>query len=202
MGKQVIISLGREFGSMGHEIAEKLAEHYGLKLYDHNMLDKMVEEHQLDCFDVEEMKEHEEKKNNFVFYRTVKGHSNSPAHNIAHMQFEYMKKKAEEGESFVIVGRCSEHILKDYDCMISIFILEDMQDKIKHIMDFYDMPEKKAEKLIKDKNKKRKDYHNTFCDGKWGDSRSYDISLNCSRMSLEEAAKLLIDYIDIRRGEQ
>ena len=190
MGKQLIISLGREFGSMGHEIAEKLAEHYGLTLYDHNMLDKLVEEHQLDFFDVEEMKEHEEKKNNFVFYRTVKGHSNSPAHNIAQMQFEYMKKKAEEGESFVIVGRCSEYILKDYDCMISIF------------MDFYDMPEKKAEKLIKDKNKKRKDYHNTFCDGKWGDSRSYDISLNCSRMSLEEATKLLINYIDIRRGEQ
>ena len=202
MSKQLIISLGREFGSMGHEIAEKLAEHYGLLLYDHNMLDKMVEEHQSEDLDVEEMRAEEEKKNNFVFYRTVKGHSNSPAHNIAHMQFDYMKKKAEAGESFVIVGRCSEHVLKDFDSMISIFILEDMKDKVKHIMDFYDLPEKKAERLIKYKNKKRKDYHNTFCDGKWGDSRNYDITLNCSRVSIEEATEILINYIDMRRGEK
>lgn len=201
MGKQLIISLGREFGSIGHEIAEKLAEHYGLPLYDNNLLKQMAEDKQLTEFDADEMKELEEKKNNFVFYRTVNGYSNSPAKNIAYMQFDFMKKKAEAGESFVIVGRCSEQVLKEYEGLISIFVLEDMEDKVHRIMSYYDLPEKKAKKLIKYKNKKRKDYHNTYCEGKWGDSRNYDISVNCSRLSLDEATKLLINYIDERRED-
>lgn len=201
MSQQLIISVGREFGSIGHEIAEKLAQHYNLPLYDHNLLDELVEANKLENVDVDELKELEEDKNNFVFYRTVKGHSNSPAHNISHMQFDFMKKKAEEGESFVIVGRCSEQMLKEYDGLISIFILEDMKDKVNRIMKYYDLPEKKAEKLVKYKNKKRKNYHNTYCEGKWGDSRNYDVCINCSRLGMDEAIRFLVNYIDMRRGE-
>ena len=118
--KQVIISIGREFGSAGHEIAERIAKRYGLSLYDHNLLREVADSHNvnpeaLDIFD--------EMKHNKFLYRTVNGMSSSPADNVAMMQFNFLREKAEKGESFVVVGRCSETILKDYAGLISIFII-------------------------------------------------------------------------------
>lgn len=196
--EQLIITVGRECGSGGHEIADKLAAHYNLKLYDRNILEEIAKERMLKH---EELKAHDESHHNKLLYRTVKGMNSSPEQNIAKLQFTYIKKKAEKGESFVVVGRCAETILKDNKNLISIFVLGDEDTKVARLMKEHNCDEKEALKIMKDGNKRRKKYHNTYCDIKWGDSRNYDISINACRIGVEEATKILIDYIDARRNK-
>lgn len=195
MSKQLIISVGREFGSGGHEIARQLAEHYNIQLLDNNLLHEVVRERNLDVKDFEGL---DEKHNRLVLSRTVKGFSNSPEENVSRLQFDYLKRKAARGDSFVIVGRCSENVLKEYEEMISVFVVGDMKCKIQRIMESHQISEKQAEKLITEMDRKRKKYHDYFSEGKWGDSRNYDICVNSSKLGIEETVKLLIAYIDKR----
>lgn len=198
MKGQLIISVGREFGSGGHEIAEMLAKHYGIQLLDHNLLDEIAAGRHLD---IKGLREFDEKKKNPLVSRTVRGFSSSPEENLHLLQFDYLKKKAAAGESFVIVGRCSESILKDYDCLVSVFVLGEEGKKTERIMERYHMTEEEAKKLIREKNMKRKKYHNGFCQLKWGDSRNYDISINSSRLGTEGTMEVLVDFIDRSRLE-
>lgn len=195
MENQVIISVGREFGSGGHEIAQSLSDIYNLNLYDQNLLDHVAKEYNLDG---EELYALDEKKKNYLFARTVMGMTNSPAENVANLQFNFLRKKAEAGESFVVVGRCSDCILKGYPGFISIFILGDRDVKAERIMKLYNMSREKAVLFIEEHDRERKKYHNSHCKIKWGDSRGYDLSVNSSRLGIQGSVKLICDYIEMR----
>lgn len=194
--KQVIISIGREFGSAGHEIAEKLAEKFGLPLYDYNLLREIAGEKQVN---VKNLEPYDEVPKKGFTSKTVRGYSNSPQVNIAYMQFDFLKKKAKEGESFVVVGRCSEEALKENKNLITVFILGDMDTKIARIAQLHNLSDDQARKMIVQQDKKRKAYHNYFCVGKWGDSRNYDFSINSSKLGIDATVEILTDYIDKRR---
>ena len=195
MAEQIIISVGREFGSGGHEIAEKLAAKFELTLYDANLLREIAVERNIDAVALEKYDEIPKKR---LISRNVRGYSNSPEENIANMQFEYLQKKAKEGKSFVVVGRCSEAILKEYDGLISIFILADKECKIDRIKKLRNVSDTEAEFIISRHDRRRKDYHNYYCTGKWGDSRNYDISINSSKLGIDRTADYLEDYIKER----
>lgn len=197
MEKQLIISIGREFGSGGHEIAEMLAKKFDLKLYDKNLLDHIAEEKNIKVSHIEN---YDEKPRNMLLSRTVKGYSNSAEENLANMQFDYLKKKAAQGDSFIVVGRCSETILKGCSAMISIFVLGDKKSKVDRVVQLYDMPADEAETFMFRQDKKRKEYHNYYCKGKWGDSRNYDISINSSKLGEEATVEMLVDYIEKRQN--
>lgn len=196
--KQVIISIGREFASAGHEIAEILAERFQLPLYDYNLLREVAAHKNIS---VDNIEPYDELPGMGFVYRTVKGHNNSPHVNIAHMQFNFLKKKADEGESFVVVGRCAEEVLKGHKGLITIFILGDMDKKIERVMKYHNMTEKKAINFIQSQSKKRKAYHNYFCEHKWGDSRNYEICINSSKLGIEATVDLLEKYIRQRIEE-
>lgn len=192
MEKQLILSVGREFGSGGHAIAEELAKRFQIPLYDHNLLERVAGEKNVGH---ETMKKYDEKPKSRLFSRTVRGYSNSMHENVATMQFDYLKKMAEEGESFVIVGRCSETMLKDYPCMVSMFILGDYEAKKERVMEKYDLPADEAKQMMQREDLKRKYYHNYYCKGKWGDSRNYDISVNSSKLGIKRTIDTLEQYI-------
>ena len=193
---QMIISIGREFGSAGHEIAEKLAERFSLPLYDYNLLREIAGEKKVNVANLEPYDEVPKKG---FGSRTVRGYSNSPQENIAYMQFDFLKKKAKEGQSFVVVGRCAEEALKEYKGLITIFILGDMDTKIERIAKLHNLSERQAKEMIIQQDKKRKAYHNYFCEGKWGDSRNYEFSINSSKLGLEATVEVLEDYIKRRK---
>lgn len=197
MDSQLIISVGREFGSAGHEIAQKLAEHYKIPLLDSNLLEEAASEKNMDAGHLQHL---DEKHKKYGLYRTVRGFSSHPEDNVAFIQFDYLRKKASRGDSFVVVGRCSEDILREYKSLISIFILGDPECKKARIKDLYGLSDFQAAKLIKEEDTRRKRYHNSYCEGKWGDSRNYDISINSSKGGLMNTLKILIDYIDMRRN--
>lgn len=194
--KQLIISVGREFGSAGHVIAEKLAEHFGLPYYDKNFLKEVLDDKGIQD---SEIHQYDEKHKRLGVYRAIRGMDSSPEAVIANLQFDFLKKRAEKGESFVIVGRCAESVLKDHPALVSIFVLGDKQEKLDRIMKTHNLTAKKADALRMEMDAKRKKYHNSHCEGKWGDSRNYDISINSSKLGIEETMNILTDYIEARQ---
>lgn len=196
MEKQIIISISREFGSGGHEIAEKIAKDLGLNLYDRDLLDKVAEEKGMSP---EMVKKYDEKPRNLLLTRRVGEHSTSIAEHLAQMQFEYIKNKADSGESFVIVGRCAETVLKNNPGLISIFVLGDREDKIAHVKEKYQLGESEAIAKMNRHDKTRKSYHNRHSDFRWGDSRGYDVCINSSRLGEDGTAQALEDYIEKRK---
>lgn len=195
MNKQMIISIGREYGANGHYIADKLAEKYSLPVYDSHMIEYIAKEKNLD---LNSLKKYDEKMKNRLFSRTVDGHSSSPEDAIAQMQFDFLKEKAAAGESFIVVGRCANSVLKDNPNLISIFVTGDMEVKAKRISSLFNVTIKEAEAMITKNNKKRKQYHNHYSKEKWGDSRYYELIVNTSRIGIEKAYEIVDAYVQSR----
>lgn len=195
MKKQVIIAVSREFGSGGHIIAASLARHFNLPLYDKSILDKIAEENGYDSM---LLKHYDEKPRNRFTSRKVKGYCNSNEANIANMQFNYLKERAESGESFIVLGRCAEEIFKDFDGLISIFVLADIWFKKERTMDREHLNESAALDLMSKKDLQRKYYHNQYSRGKWGDSRNYDLCINSARLGILKTSDFVIQYVEER----
>lgn len=196
MEKQVIVSIGREYGSAGHEIAEKVAKDLELPLYDRKLLDHLAEEKGMD---VAELEKYDEKKRNLLFSRSVNGYSNSIADAIAGMQFEFIKEKAQSGESFVVVGRCSDVVLRGYEAAITVFVLGDKETKVEHVMKKYNLGKDEALSKMNRHDRKRKAYHNSHSKIAWGDSRGYDLCINSSKLGIDKAARLIEEYIEMKK---
>ena len=111
---------------------------------------------------------------------------------------DYLKKKAAQGESFIVVGRCAEGIFEGHPGLISIFILGNKEDKCKRVMELYHLSEQAALEKMRRHDEYRKRYHNNFCEDKWGDSRTYDLCINSSLKGLEVTTDVLESYIRTR----
>lgn len=191
MGKQLIVALCREYGSQGHEIAKRLSEKLDIKLYDRALLDQLVESHGFD----KEILEMVDEKPIPIFTKRLMGHSSSIEEIIAEKIFECQRELADSGESFVIVGRCSDYILKDYPGFISVFVTGDYDTKLTHVMQEYHIDAKTAIEKMTRHDKKRRLYHNSHSSTKWGDSRSYDIVVNSSILGVDKTVDILYDFI-------
>lgn len=193
MEKQLIISISREFGSGGHVIARMLSERYGLPMYDRNLLEEISKQK---CLDSSTLYKYDEAKRNKLLSRTVRGYSSSPEDNVAYMQFDFLKEKAKSGESFVVLGRCAESILKDFDGLISIFVTGDLESRIRRTMERENLTYDQAKSKVAKHDKTRKAYHNNYSEGKWGDSRFYDMCINSSVVGVEDTCATIADFID------
>lgn len=193
MEKQLIISISREYGSGGHEIAESIAKEMNLNFYDRNMLDDIAKKKNME---IENLKKYDERPRNIFNSRKVGSFTNSYEQIIAEMQFDYIREKANNGESFVIVGRCSETVLKGNKALISIFILGDKETKLNRIMDKFQLNEFDASAKIKRHDRSRKQYHNHYSEGKWGDSRLYDMCINSSKLGVDKTAAVIKQFIE------
>ena len=197
MSNQFIISVSREYGSGGHEIAQAIAEHYGVALYDKNLLDEMGKEKGID---LSSFSSSDEKMINVLTSRTVNGYNSSPEYALAQMQFDFLKEKAANGDSFVVCGRCADFILKDNPALISVFVFADENAANERVMKRKECSPVQAIKLIEKTNKHRREYHNQYCKTKWGDMRCYDICVNSSRLGTAKTAEFLVDYVDKRNA--
>ena len=163
--------------------------------YDINLLSEIANEKNLD---IDSIRRYDEKPKHMLFSKSFNGFSSSAEENVAYLQFDYLKEKAAQGKSFIVVGRCAETVLADNPNVISLFILGDREVKCRRVMELYNLSEKEAKNKMNSSDRYRKMYHNYFCDGKWGDSRTYDLCINSSRLGVEATADMLEDYIKAR----
>ncbi len=193
MEKQIIISIGRQYGSAGREIGLKLAEKLDIPLYDRNLFEEIGK---IKNIDTNNLEKYDEVPRKFFFSRKVNGYSNSPEENVAELQFGLLKSKAADGDSFVVIGRCADELFRGMDCFLSVFILADMNEKVKRIMQIRNMDEHKAKSTIERHDRKRKMYHDYFCkNGKWGDCKNYDICINSSHLGIDATVDFLYAYV-------
>ena len=200
-----IITIGRQFGSGGREIGEKLAKHYGIKYYDKELLTRTAKE---SGFCEEMMHNHDERPTNSFLYNLVMdtysfGYNSSAfvdmpiSHKVFLAQFDTIKKIASEGPC-VIVGRCADYALSEYQNCLHVFIHADEKSKIKHIMEKHGdvTSEQKARDMMIKKDKQRKSYYNYYSSKKWGRADSYDLTINSGILGEDGTVKLLIQYIE------
>lgn len=200
-----IITIGRQFGSGGHEIGEKLAQHFGIKYYDKELLTRAAKE---SGFCEEMMQSHDERPTSSFLYNLVMdtysfGYNSASfvdmpiSHKVFLAQFDTIKKIADEGPC-VIVGRCADYALSEYKNCLNIFIHAEEKCKIKRIMEKYSeaSTEQKAKDMMIKKDKQRQSYYNYYSSKKWGRADSYDLSINSSILGVEGTVKLLLQYIE------
>lgn len=192
MDKQIIITIAREYGSGGHEIGQKLAEELGIKFYDKNLLEEIASGKNVDT---EKLLKYDEIPHNFYTTRSVRGYSNSPEQNVAYMQFDFLKKQAEEGKSFIVVGRCGSYVLRNHPNVVTVFVMGDYESKLVRIMDLYHLSAKDAAVAIVKKDKYRRNYNNHYSDFKWGDSRNYDMCLNTTKIGVDGGVEVMKTYL-------
>ena len=192
MKEQIIVTVGREHGSGGHYIAKLMSEKLGIKLYDKEIVEATT---LTSGYKKEVVDKMDEKPVNFFLSRRIGEYSNSLEENVAEMTFNYINAKAVSGESFIVVGRCAEQVLKGNPNLVRIFIEGDRDVKIQRIKDIENVSDSKAEAIMREVDRKRKTYHNYYCDRKWGDSRGYDIVANSSKLGLEKTADILVSCV-------
>jgi cytidylate kinase len=193
--KQIIIAVGREFGSGGHVIAKGLAEYYNIPLYNQELLNEIARE---SYYSKEVLERFDERPINISFIPIpVAGNTMSIEQEIAIKQFNFLRRKAnEEKESFVVVGRCADEVLVENPNLVRVFITGDKESKIKRVMEREGIDAKQAENKMKKVDKMRKTYHNFYCESKWGDSRGYDICINTAKIDFETAQKMIELYVE------
>lgn len=192
MKEQIIVAIGREHGSGGHYIAELVSKALGIKLYDKKTIEAAIVDQ---GYSQELISQKDERPVNFFASRRIGKFSNSIEVNVAERTFQMLRTKAAQGESFVVLGRCGEQVLKDNSNCISIFICGNPQFKLSRIMEKLGLDAEAAIEEIKTVDRSRKNYHNYYCDTKWGDARGYDMTVKSDVLGCEKTAEMLTGYI-------
>lgn len=205
MSKKFIITIGREFGSGGKEIGKLLSEKLNIKLYDKEMLKVAAEESGM-C--EEFIKSHDERPTNSFLYSLVMdtyatSYTSNPYtempmnHKVFLEQFKAIKKIADE-ESCILIGRCADYALQDYENCLNVFIHSDLDARIERIGQKYDLPKNKAKDLISKTDKKRASYYNYFSNKKWGEAKTYHLTLNSNTLGIEECVEFIYQYVNTK----
>ncbi|MBO6112890.1 MAG: cytidylate kinase-like family protein [Lachnospiraceae bacterium] len=196
------ITIGREFGSGGREIAKKLAQRFDIPFFDKELLARAAKDSGL-CEEV--LQNHDEVPTSSFLYNLVMdtysfGYNSSAyvdmpvSHRVFLAQFDTIKKIAEEGPC-VIVGRCADYALADRDNLISVFIAGKNEVKIKRIMEKYNLTEAKARDMMMKKDKQRKSYYDYYSSKKWGSVDTYDLAVNSTVLGIDGTVELLSEFI-------
>jgi len=201
MGQQ-IYTIGRELGSGGYTVGKLLAERLGIKLYDKELLAQAAKD---SGFCEEIFENHDEKPTNSFLYSLVMdtysggNYTSAPFldmplnHKVFLAQFDTIKKIAEQ-ESCVIVGRCADYALASNPDVLNIFVHADKDIRIKRISSRENITDNKAKDLIQKRDKQRASYYNYYTNKKWGDSRSYDLTLNTSKITPQQCVDIILAY--------
>ena len=202
--KQFVITIGRQLGSGGKELAERLARELNVNVYDKALLQVAACESGIDASLFEEADENESNSlfgNFFSIHGSISeyisGGSCIDHDRLFEIQSEAIRDIA-QNESCIIVGRCAEYVLRDHPAMLSIFITADHQDRVNRIMRSEMLERDAAIAFIEKNDKKRRSYHDYYATTHWGEASSYDLCVNVSRLGLDGTVEFLKQLITKR----
>lgn len=199
MAKKIIITIARQYGSGGREIGERVAKLLGIPLYDKEMIKDAAEAGELDEGIIKEV---EETAANSLLYTLAMGSNilGTTAHfgykmplndKLFILQSEIIKKYADEG-SCVIIGRCSDYVLRERNDVFRIFIYGDIEHRRQRVIERHpEIKESTVIDVINKTDKRRMSYYNFYTGGKWGKYDNYDMAINSSTLGIEGAAQLI-----------
>lgn len=196
----IIINVGRQIGSGGRIVAKMLADRFGCRFYDREILNIAAKESGFSEVFFEQNDEHKH------FFRSL-FHIHTPfvsdssfykndfsQESLFRFQSEAIRKAAKES-SCVFVGRCADYVLRDYPNVFNVFITADMDDRIKAVARRIGSTEEEARKAIVNGESQRSNYYGFYTGKKWGHAESYDFCINTSRLGIEGTADALGEVI-------
>lgn len=198
--KHIIINVGRQLGSGGHDIGRMLALDFQAKYYDRELMNLAAKE---SGFSEKFFEENDEKKGFFKgLFNVQTSHlsggsmykTNFSQESLFQFQSEAIIKAAREG-SCVFVGRCADYVLRDFGNTVNIFISAPMSFRIEQIMNKQHLDPEAARKFIEQKESKRAAYYNYYTGKKWGAAESYDLCIDASILGIVETEKLIAEFI-------
>lgn len=208
--KGIVITIGREFGSGGKYIGEQLAKRLNIKLYDEELLKRVSKECNID---INLLKEADEKQKKSFWYTmamssfsttdSVNSLTQLPTDDKIFIEEAKVIEEIAENETCIMIGRCSNVILKDKPNVINIFVYSsDLDFKVKRKMKLENLTEKEAKKQIAKIDKERAAYHAYFTDEKWGNRDGYDLCIDTSKIGVDNAVELIEKYVRIKESKK
>lgn len=196
----LIISVGRQLGSGGHDVAKLLAQRFGCTFYDREILNIAAKESGF-CEKFFEQTDEQKGFMKSLFHTHVPFVADNSFYNnnfseesLFKFQSDAIRKAAEEGPC-VFVGRCADYILRDHTALVSVFITADTNERISNVAKRDKCSLEAAKKIITSRESERSSYYNYYTGKQWGDSASYDICVNSSLLGLEGTVNLLAEFI-------
>lgn len=204
MGTKHIITVARQFGSGGREIAKALADELGIDFYDKELISMAAKESGMSPEVFEKI---DEQATNSLLYSLSMGLYNFgngfsamgdlPVNDKLYIiQHKMIKKLADKGPC-VILGRCGDYVLKDYDNVVSIFINADMEYRKEHAIKYHNVDPRRAEQVVNKADKNRANYYSFYSGQKWGQAQNYDLCINSGRMTRDNAVSLIKTYVSL-----
>lgn len=197
-----VITIGRQYGSGGREIGQKIAEHYGIPFYDNELITRAAKE---SGFAEESFAKAEDKATNSLLYSLAMGinaYGNqdfgftglSLDDRIFLAQSDVIRKVADEGPC-VIVGRCADYVLKEREQVVNLFIKASMNFRIDRVVNQYGEDAKKAADIILKNDKRRANYYNYHVGEKWTDLNNYDLVIRSDFAGIEQSVVCICKYL-------
>ena len=190
-----IITVNREFESGGNEIAQRVASRLGIDYYDKFLITAAAEQTGIDADRVKESDERLESRFRFsqseaMLYFTSEKKPMATGAQVAEKQFELIRELADKGPC-IIVGRCANHLLRDRDDVLDVFIHAGVEYRLERAMRNLSLPRKRALHVLKTTDKARRAYYKNYTGSEWHDPNLYHIVLNPDRMGEEMCADII-----------
>ena len=193
--EKFVVTIGREFGSSGKEIGRELAWQLGVECYDRSMVEKAAEEAGIPQEEVAMADETLSSSANRMF--TASGISLGmvmQADTAIAAQNRVIRQLAEKS-SCVIIGRCADYVLRDYENCFNIFIYAPYEVRLRRIMDLYGFSAKQAERSVKRIDRQRHNYYKYVTGSNRGDRHGKQLMIDSSMLGQQGTADLLYEIV-------
>jgi len=195
MEKKIIITIGRQFGSGGKCVADALGRKLGIPVYDSELIAKAAQD---SGFSADLFVQSDEKRRFFSLSSIFAGNYSDTDNYMSDkglfkMQSETIRRIAEQG-SAIIVGRCSDYILRDMDYVIDVFLTCPAEERAKRVSERAGISMEKAMDMLEKKDRDRAEYYNYYTFGNWGVASTYDICIDSSLLGIDGTADFIIDF--------
>ncbi|WP_315086533.1 cytidylate kinase-like family protein [Bacteroides heparinolyticus] len=203
MDNKFVVNVGRQFGSGGREVGEKLASRLGIGFYDKELINLASEESGFCC----ELFEKADEKTSqgvlgglygmrfpFISDGAIPVTSCLSNDALFKIQSDVIRKLASKG-SCLFVGRCADYILRDHPRCVNIFVSSTPEDRIARICRKHPISEKEAEELMEKADKRRANYYNFYSNKTWGTASTYHLCIDSSVLGIDATADFLEEFV-------
>lgn len=200
----LVITIGRQFGSGGRDVGERIAEYFNIPFYDKELVEMAAQKSNISKEALKEVDEHA--TNSFLYSLASGNYSmrgiNAPIYyempindKLFIAQAEVIKEVAKKG-SCVIVGRCADYVLENEDVdILNVFIFGSVDYRAKRVMEALELPQSKARDKVMKTDKQRRTYYDYYTSRDWGVMSNYDLCVNTETVGISGAANLIINHV-------
>lgn len=203
MAKKILVTIGREFGSGGHEIGKRLSQILNVDFYDKELLELAAKQSGIheNLFEI-----NDERPINSLLYtlsvsHSITGETELPLDQRIFLAIYHTIQNLAQKGSGVFVGRCADYALQDYEKCLNIFIHAPLQKRIHRIKPLYELSSNEAKNLIVKTDKKRASFYHFYADRKWGDLQNYHMTIDSGILGIEGTAQLLASFVTKHQEE-